>query len=170
MNEPVYTIAQIEERISRSRPMVGGDASANLLWKGYLMAVFENFTSLFESAGHMAELEEGLGPEGHKEVIEMLGGPITDEEWEEMRLDDEEYARTGVSTAPQLTFEEDLAHRIQVHLGMHNSSRTVICLWKGFLAAVLEWKLIDREAFERLRSALPPGGEDKIMPVIFYLE
>ena len=54
--------------------------------------------------------------------------------------------------------EEELYNRITNHLNHRGATDTVALLWHGYLAALLEWALIDINAHLRLLNLLPRVG------------
>ncbi len=55
--------------------------------------------------------------------------------------------------------EEELRNRILRQLEWRDSSDTVALIWHGYLAALLEWGVIEVPIFERLSVILPSVGE-----------
>jgi hypothetical protein len=62
--------------------------------------------------------------------------------------------------------EEELRNRIIRQLSWHSKVDTVALIWHGYLAALLEWGLIEVDVFERL-SALPPEVGNKELYELF---
>ncbi|MGA3063011.1 MAG: hypothetical protein ABSD90_07255 [Methylocystis sp.] len=54
-----------------------------------------------------------------------------------------------------LPTEEELSNRLLKHLKWRPGSTEVALLWKGYLAALLEWSLIEVQAYDRLIAHLP---------------
>jgi hypothetical protein len=54
--------------------------------------------------------------------------------------------------------EEELRNRIRRQLQWHGSTDTVALIWHGYLAALLEWGVIDIQIYDRLISLLPSIG------------
>jgi hypothetical protein len=54
--------------------------------------------------------------------------------------------------------EEELRNRITRQLDWHDSSDTVALLWRGYLAGLIEWGLIEVHVHERLCKLLPKIG------------
>ena len=70
----------------------------------------------------------------------------------------------------QQEIERDVKESITTHLRLSDNNHDAICLWKGYIAGLLEWGVIDRQAFDRLFSLLPEGPEDQVMREIFHLD
>lgn len=58
--------------------------------------------------------------------------------------------------------EEELRNRILRHLEWRNSSDAVALIWRGYLAALSEWGLIEQDICQRLCSILPEVGYKEI--------
>ena len=58
-------------------------------------------------------------------------------------------------TAPS---EEELSNRLLKHLMWRESSPEVSLLWEGYLAALLEWGLIEVQINDRLMAHIPDVG------------
>ncbi|ARN82180.1 hypothetical protein DSM21852_15660 [Methylocystis bryophila] len=54
-----------------------------------------------------------------------------------------------------LPTEEELSNRLLRHLQWRQGSIEVVLLWKGYLAALLEWSLIEVQTYDRLIAHLP---------------
>jgi len=53
--------------------------------------------------------------------------------------------------------EEELRNRITRHLSWRGTD-TVALLWRGYLASLSEWGLIEPHVYDRLRALLPKIG------------
>ncbi|RUL69437.1 hypothetical protein [Dyella choica] len=58
--------------------------------------------------------------------------------------------------------EEELRGRISRQLRWRESSNTVALIWRGYLAALLDWGLIEVHVFERLSKMLPLLGKIEV--------
>ncbi|QDQ86085.1 hypothetical protein FNZ07_28530 [Paraburkholderia megapolitana] len=54
--------------------------------------------------------------------------------------------------------EEELRKRISRQLSWHSPPDAVALIWRGYLAALLEWAIIENEVYERLEMLLPKVG------------
>jgi hypothetical protein len=54
--------------------------------------------------------------------------------------------------------EEELRNRITRQIEWRGSTNTVTLIWHGYLAALLEWGVIEVYAFKNLSSLLPDIG------------
>jgi hypothetical protein len=54
--------------------------------------------------------------------------------------------------------EEELRNRISRQIQWRDSSDTVALIWRGYLAALSEWGLIELHVFDHLSSLLPDIG------------
>ncbi|RDI09699.1 hypothetical protein DFO48_107223 [Comamonas sp. AG1104] len=54
--------------------------------------------------------------------------------------------------------EEELRNRITRQLGWRGPTDTVVLLWHGYLAALLEWGVIEVHLYDSLSKLLPPMG------------
>ena len=54
--------------------------------------------------------------------------------------------------------KEELHDRITRHLEWRGSTDTIALIWRGYLAALLEWGLIEVHAFNKLSALLPDVG------------
>lgn len=57
-----------------------------------------------------------------------------------------------------LPAEEELSQRLLKHLRLRNRSPEVSILWEGYLAALLEWDLIEVQVYDRLMAHIPNFG------------
>jgi hypothetical protein len=64
--------------------------------------------------------------------------------------------------AAELTARIDADRR---HHGGELPERTVIA-WRGYLAGMLEWGVLDPPLYERLISALPPTPDDPAVEIL----
>lgn len=140
---------------------------AILLWKGYLTSA--NLMSMIDinSWGYLINLLPLIGDD---EIGQIYDGPMTPEEEEEERRQEEIYAKQGMLITTTKTREESLTQEIKAHLqiGGHDNYK-VACLWKGYLAALYEWNLLQTDELKRLLALIPQGAEDELMPKLFYL-
>jgi hypothetical protein len=58
--------------------------------------------------------------------------------------------------------EEDLRNRILRQLEWRGKSKVVALIWRGYLAALLEWGGVDPEVYDRLSSLLPDEGSSEL--------
>lgn len=58
--------------------------------------------------------------------------------------------------------EEELANRIQRQLSWRNTE-AVALIWRGYLAGLLEWGLIEVSTYDRLRKLLPKVGSKALV-------
>ena len=56
------------------------------------------------------------------------------------------------------------------HIRLSDNNPEAIWFWKGLLAGLLEWGIVDKPSFDRLLALLPEGPEDQIMRKIFHLD
>lgn len=58
--------------------------------------------------------------------------------------------------------EEELRERISKQLAWRQSSDTVALIWRGYLAALLEWGLLEVDVYDRILNTLLPrvGSEE----------
>lgn len=54
--------------------------------------------------------------------------------------------------------EDELRNRITRQLGWRGATNTVVLLWHGYLAALLEWGVIEVHVYDSLSKLLPPVG------------
>ncbi|NSX12965.1 hypothetical protein HTY52_02575 [Cupriavidus taiwanensis] len=59
--------------------------------------------------------------------------------------------------------EEELRDRIIRQLEWRGSSDVVALIWHGYLAALLEWGVIELPVFERLFALLPEAGGEELV-------
>ena len=55
------------------------------------------------------------------------------------------------------------------HIRLSDNNPEAIWFWKGLLAGLLEWGIVDKPSFDRLFALLPKGPEDQVMREIFHL-
>ncbi|WP_234195267.1 hypothetical protein [Pseudacidovorax sp. NFM-22] len=58
--------------------------------------------------------------------------------------------------------EDELRNRILHHFEWRNSSDAVALIWRGYLAGLSEWGLIEQDFYQRLCSILPEVGYKEI--------
>lgn len=51
--------------------------------------------------------------------------------------------------------EDELRRRILHHLERRGPTEKVCCLWQGYLAALVEWGLIDSRRYDALMKLIP---------------
>ena len=56
---------------------------------------------------------------------------------------------------PELPTEDELRSRIERHMARRPGADTVVQTWTGYLAGLLEWGLIDADAYRRLGALMP---------------
>lgn len=59
--------------------------------------------------------------------------------------------------------EEELERRIRRHLRWRGSADEAALLWRGYLAGLLEWGLVDVSVYERLCLLLPDVGRKELV-------
>ena len=60
-----------------------------------------------------------------------------------------------------LPTKEELKERIAAHVEHHSDSDTVRLLWKGYLAALAEWGLLEPDDYHELNELLKEVGEEE---------
>ncbi len=58
--------------------------------------------------------------------------------------------------------EEEFTKRIARHYRSAQDKKLVIAIWKGYLAGIYEWGIIDLALYTRLDGTLPAGGDVEI--------
>lgn len=58
--------------------------------------------------------------------------------------------------------EEELRNRITRHLRWRGASDTVVLIWRGYLAGLVEWGLIEVHVYDRLKTLLPQIGSKEL--------
>ncbi|PFH10125.1 hypothetical protein BCF11_2536 [Collimonas sp. PA-H2] len=58
--------------------------------------------------------------------------------------------------------EEELCNRITRQLSWHREKDTVVLIWRGYLAGLLEWGVIEFHVYERLVKLLPQVGNKEL--------
>lgn len=58
--------------------------------------------------------------------------------------------------------EDELRDRITRQVAWRGPTDTVVLLWRGYLAGIFEWGLIDLAVFGRLTALLPPKGNKEL--------
>ena len=58
--------------------------------------------------------------------------------------------------------EEELRSRISNQINWRGKTENIALIWHGYLAALLEWGLLDAQVFDRLSSLLPPVGNKEL--------
>ena len=58
--------------------------------------------------------------------------------------------------------EEELRNRIMNQLKWRGATDTVVLIWHGYLAALLEWSLINPSVYKKLSNLLPQKGNKEI--------
>lgn len=61
--------------------------------------------------------------------------------------------------------EAELKKRMLQHQGWARDKYAATLIWKGYVAGLFEWGLIDVEAYSRLDDLLPVGGEVELSEV-----
>ena len=61
--------------------------------------------------------------------------------------------------------EDGLRDRITTHLKLRNSSEIVVLIWQGYLAALLEYSLINVDIYTRMCELLPNLGSPELIEV-----
>ena len=61
--------------------------------------------------------------------------------------------------------EAEILKRVQSHLRAHQSNLTSASLWHGYIAALLEWGLIDAELHSRIGKLLPEIGAQELRDI-----
>lgn len=62
--------------------------------------------------------------------------------------------------------EDELRRRITEHLAARPSNDTVVLIWQGYLAGLLEWAGLGIHAYERLTALLPNLGSTEIIEMM----
>ena len=57
--------------------------------------------------------------------------------------------------------KEGLRERFRAHVAFHENSDTVNLLWKGYLAALMEWGYFTPDDYHELNNMLKEVGEDE---------
>jgi hypothetical protein len=61
--------------------------------------------------------------------------------------------------------EEELRERITRHLKARGHAATVALIWRGYIAALLEWGLISPDVHGRLTELLPNVGSAELRDI-----
>lgn len=63
--------------------------------------------------------------------------------------------------------EDELRLRILAHIEARPDSKdTVSSVWQGYIAGLLEWGLLDINAYDRLVKLLPDMGRDQVVEIL----
>ncbi|MFA5951346.1 MAG: hypothetical protein WC807_13785 [Hyphomicrobium sp.] len=60
---------------------------------------------------------------------------------------------------------EELRKRMQEHLAYRKDSDVVHLLWKGYLAALMEWGVLEGGDYHELNGVLKEVGEDELREI-----
>ncbi|MFA5951352.1 MAG: hypothetical protein WC807_13820 [Hyphomicrobium sp.] len=63
------------------------------------------------------------------------------------------------------TIKREIENRIKVHLRRNPDNPNVHLLWKGYVAALLEWGLISGANHDELRDSLDSVGDDEVREI-----
>ncbi len=66
--------------------------------------------------------------------------------------------------------KEELRERITEHLAHFGSNDASNVVWAGYLAGLLEWRLLDIEDYDSLRDLLRPAGEEELQRIFLGFE
>lgn len=65
----------------------------------------------------------------------------------------------------QLPTREECLNRIKTHLRMRGDSETVHLLWKGYLAALMEWGLLQPNDYHAVNRELKDIGGEEVQEI-----
>lgn len=65
--------------------------------------------------------------------------------------------------------KQELINRIQAHLAYRENSDTVNLLWKGYLAALMEWGGLGPDDYHDLDDLLKEAAEDELREIFLGL-
>ena len=61
--------------------------------------------------------------------------------------------------------KEEMLSRISIHLKRRRDSDTVTLLWKGYLAALMEWGFFEPHEYEELSNQLGDKGDEELREI-----
>ncbi len=61
--------------------------------------------------------------------------------------------------------KEEMLSRISIHLKRRSNSDTVTLLWKGYLAALMEWGFFEPDEYHDLNDQLGEVGSEELREV-----
>lgn len=61
--------------------------------------------------------------------------------------------------------KEEMLSRISIHLRRRSNSDTVTLLWKGYLAALMEWGFFEPHEYDELSNQLGDVGNEELREV-----
>lgn len=66
---------------------------------------------------------------------------------------------------PSLPTKAELVDRITTHLSRRENSEVVNLLWKGYLAALLEWGLLEVGDYDDLKELVSDVGQEELREI-----
>lgn len=136
------TKTEMLERTREHREYRNDSDTVNLLWKGYLTALYE---------------WEMLSEQDYQAVLSELK-PVGDTEIQERMFEIPAATLSGESFPSRRA----ILRTMRASLRRHGNSRTIHMLWRGYLAGMMEWiPLLGVTNYAALDDALSQEGEQE---------